>query len=155
MSLNRKKNCGNETIVCSQYFLRSSCSQILFREDVLKNFINVTGIHVCIKKRLQHRCFQVKSEKFLRTSFFTEHLRWLLLKPNMYMLQLRIYYILEQKISTGANANIAKTKREKQIVFVVERWIQYLLPRLKSRSAREASLHAAFMANCRTGSQTC
>ena len=32
-----------------------------------------------IKERLQHRCFPVKSLKFLRTSFFTEHLRWLLL----------------------------------------------------------------------------
>ena len=31
------------------------------------------------KKRLRHRCFRVNSAKFLRTSFFTEHLRWLLL----------------------------------------------------------------------------
>ena len=29
-----------------------------------------------IKKRLQHWCFPMK---LLRTSFFTEHLRWLLL----------------------------------------------------------------------------
>ena len=29
--------------------------------------------------RLQRRCFPVKFAKFLRTSFFTEHLRWLLL----------------------------------------------------------------------------
>ena len=27
-----------------------------------------------IKKRLQHRCFPVKFKKFLRTSFYTEHL---------------------------------------------------------------------------------
>ena len=32
-----------------------------------------------IKKRLQHRCFPVKLAKFLRTPFFKEHLRWLLL----------------------------------------------------------------------------
>ena len=32
-----------------------------------------------IKKRLQHKCFPEKFAKFLRTSFFTEHLRWLLL----------------------------------------------------------------------------
>ena len=37
------------------------------------------------------------------------------------MLQLPIYYILEQEISTGANADIAKPKRKKKIVFVVER----------------------------------
>ena len=32
------------------------------------------------KKRLCHRCFPVNFAKFLRTPFFTEHLRWLLLK---------------------------------------------------------------------------
>ena len=32
-----------------------------------------------IKKRLWHRCFPVNFAKFLRTPFFTEHLRWLLL----------------------------------------------------------------------------
>ena len=57
--------------------------------DVLKNVTNLTGkyrwkerLQACnfIKKRLQHRCFSVKCVKFLRTPFFTEHLRWLL--PN-------------------------------------------------------------------------
>ena len=33
-----------------------------------------------LKKRLWHRCFPVNFEKFLRTPFFTEHLRWLLLE---------------------------------------------------------------------------
>ena len=32
-----------------------------------------------LKKRLQHRCFPVNFVKFFRASFFTEHLRWLLL----------------------------------------------------------------------------
>ena len=32
-----------------------------------------------IKKRLQHKSFPVKFAQFLRTPFFTEHLRWLLL----------------------------------------------------------------------------
>ena len=61
---------------------------------VLKNFANfkrkhlfwslffnkVAGLKACkfITKGLQHRCFPVKFAKFLRTSFFTEHLRWLL-----------------------------------------------------------------------------
>ena len=34
-----------------------------------------------ILKRLQHRCFPVKFVKFLKTSFITEHLWWLLLDP--------------------------------------------------------------------------
>ena len=33
-----------------------------------------------IKKSLWHRCFPLNFVKFLRTSFFTEHLWWLLLK---------------------------------------------------------------------------
>ena len=32
-----------------------------------------------LKRRLWHRCFPVNFAKFLRTSFFTEHLWWLLL----------------------------------------------------------------------------
>ena len=32
-----------------------------------------------IKKSLQHRCFDVNIAKFLRTTFFIEHLQWLLL----------------------------------------------------------------------------
>ena len=61
-----------------------------------------------IKKRLQNKCCRVKFAKFLRAPFFTEHLQWLLLKLNIFMLQLPIYYILEHKISTGANADILK-----------------------------------------------
>ena len=34
---------------------------------------------VSLKKRLWHRCFPVNFVKFLRTPFFIEHLRWLLL----------------------------------------------------------------------------
>ena len=69
---------------------RSSLSQMFFKIDVLKDFANFTGKHQCwsfacnfIKKRLQHRRFPVKFANFLRTSFFTEHLRWLILsKPR-------------------------------------------------------------------------
>ena len=32
-----------------------------------------------LKKRLWYRCFLVNFPKFLRTAFFTEHFRWLLL----------------------------------------------------------------------------
>ena len=74
---------------------RRSRSQMFFKIDVLKNFANYTGKHPCwslfnkveglkacnfiIKKRLQHRCFPVKFVKFVKTLFFIEHLRWLLL----------------------------------------------------------------------------
>ena len=46
-----------------------------------------------IKKRLQHRFFPVKFAKFLRTPFFTEHVRWLLLEISH---ELSFYSIWEQ-----------------------------------------------------------
>ena len=52
---------------------RSSCSQMFFKIDVLKNFAIFTG------RRFQHSCFPVNIAKFLKTAFFIEHLRWLLL----------------------------------------------------------------------------
>ena len=68
----------------------------------------VANLSACnfIKKILQHRRFPMKFAKFLKTPFFTEHLRWLVLSVVMlqysYLLQLkasiierarRIYYL--------------------------------------------------------------
>ena len=49
-------------------------------------FNKVTGLQTCnfLKKRLQYRCFRVKFPKFLITSFFIEHLRWLLLGTGIH-----------------------------------------------------------------------
>ena len=57
---------------------RSSRLDVFCRKDVLRNFETAT----LSKRRLWHRCryFPVNFAKFLRTPFFTEHLRWLLLK---------------------------------------------------------------------------
>ena len=78
-----EKTCDNES-----HEKETTEAVVNFRRKRLKawNFI---------KRRLQHRCFLVKFAKFLRTPFFTEHLRWLLLKLNIFMLQLPLYYILE------------------------------------------------------------
>ena len=43
-----------------------------------------------IKRKLQHRRFPVKFAKFLRTPFFTEHIRWLILEISQ---QLSLYCI--------------------------------------------------------------
>ena len=42
-------------------------------------FSKPAGLKACnfTKKKLQHSCFPVNFEKFLRTAFFIEHLRWL------------------------------------------------------------------------------
>ena len=48
------------------------------KKPVLESLLNkVAGLSDCnfIKKRLQHKFFPVKFHKFLRASFFTEHLQ--------------------------------------------------------------------------------
>ena len=74
---------------------RSSCPEVFCKKGVLRNFGKFTGKHQCqslffnkvaglrpatlLEKRPWHRCFRVNIVKFLRTSFLTEHLWWLLL----------------------------------------------------------------------------
>ena len=74
---------------------RSSRPGVFCKKGVLRKFAKITGKHLCqslffnkvaglrlatsLKKRLWHRCFPVNFAKFLRTSFFIEHLWWLLL----------------------------------------------------------------------------
>ena len=55
-----------------------------------------------LKKSLWHRCFPVNFAKFLRTPFFTEHLRWLLLYQAVFQ--------YDQK-KQDKNVNIFRTKR--------------------------------------------
>ena len=65
------------------------------KKVALRNFAKFTGKYLCkrlffkdvaglspailLKNSLWHRCFLVNFAKFLRTPFFREHLRWLLL----------------------------------------------------------------------------
>ena len=73
---------------------RSSRPEVSCKKGVLRNFPKFTGKHLSqslffnkvagspatlLRKRLWHRCFPVNFAKFLRTFFFIEHLRWLLL----------------------------------------------------------------------------
>ena len=82
----------------------SECEQIrrklriwshLLKKSLMGNFIfcvvKVADLQTCnfIKKRIQQRCFSVKFAKSLRTPFFTEHLRRLLL--------IRVYFAWGEK----------------------------------------------------------
>ena len=62
---------------------RSSHQRCSAKKDVLRNFKKFTGKHLCkslfFNKAAGLRCFSVNFAKFLRTPFFTEYLRWLLL----------------------------------------------------------------------------
>ena len=70
--------------------------EMFCKKGVPKNFAKFAGKHLCqglffnkvaglspatlLKKRPWHRCFPANFANYLRTPFFTEHLRWLLLK---------------------------------------------------------------------------
>ena len=109
----KKQKCGNEsheketteTIVrryYSKYVLlkvlqESTCAknnlskrdQLYRKETLLK--INFTNF----KKETLTQVFFYKFCEIFMNTFFTEHLQWLLLKLNIPMLQLPIYYMLE------------------------------------------------------------
>ena len=63
----------------------------IFKTPKLESLFNKNaGLKTCnlIKKSLQHRCFSVKFAKFLRTPYFTEHIRWVPLKISLWTLSL-------------------------------------------------------------------
>ena len=76
-------------------FFVQKCPEVFCTKVVLKDFGKFLGKYLCqslcfnkvvslipgtlLKERLCYKCFPVNFPKFLRTSFFTEHLRWLLL----------------------------------------------------------------------------
>ena len=67
--------------------LQAVVQRCFCKKGVPRNFAKFTGKPLCqilfLNKvaglRLWHRCFPVNFEKFVRTPFLTEHLRWLLL----------------------------------------------------------------------------
>ena len=67
----------NKKTKTQQY--RNSRSQMFFKISARKSFANPTGYQACtlIENRPQHWCSPMKSAKFSRTTFLTEHPRWL------------------------------------------------------------------------------
>ena len=55
------------------------CQNPLENTCARNSFLIKLHAQALLKKSLWHRCFPVNFAKFLRTPFFTEHLRWLLL----------------------------------------------------------------------------
>ena len=90
--LNRDKKVLSVVWLASDYVIFKVRKQPfidVLQKAVQENFAIFTGKHMCwsffqacnfIKKRFQHRCFSANIAKYLRKTFFTEHLRWLLLK---------------------------------------------------------------------------
>ena len=66
----------------SQNLQKNTCVRVSFLKELQAetcNFIEKWAVAL-LKRRLWHRCFLVNFAKFLRTTFLTEHLRWLLMK---------------------------------------------------------------------------
>ena len=82
----------------------NSYSRIFFKIGVLTNLSNFTGKHLCWSLETPSKCFPVKFTEFLRTPFFTEHLRWLLLKISL--IQIIFQFSLQLQISKVDNIYI-------------------------------------------------
>ena len=130
----------------------SQKSQLLKREVQVKEQVSEVGVHrlqigwsykfhrkttvldsisnkaadlkVCnsIKKRLQHCCLPVKLAKFLKTPFFTEEFRWLLLTFNSCL-----------------HRNSGQKRAWLSAINTNFSWKKYLLPR-KSRSSQRSQV---------------
>ena len=77
-------------------FAEKQLPEASYEKGFRRNFVKFTGKHLwqslffnkvaglmlvtLVKKRLWHKCFPVNFEKFLKITFFVEHLRWLDLK---------------------------------------------------------------------------
>ena len=81
---------------------RSSHRRCSLENGVLKNFANFSGKH------FWHRCLPVRFAKFLRTPFFKEHLRWLLLKKVL-VETFNNHYVNIVENSTGVSPIVSGT----------------------------------------------
>ena len=98
------------------------------KKGVLRNFEKLTGKHLfqrlffnkvvglspatLLKKSLWRRCFPANFAKFLRTPFFTEHLRWLLQQWRCYVIDniASVYFAVSmRRYAIFSNAEISIT----------------------------------------------
>ena len=86
--------------------------------DVLKNFANFTGKRLCLRPATllkKRRCFPVHFAKFLRTPFFTDHLRTTaLVNPNRVTNTIIIISMKKKKEKKTRNKEWKKEKKEKK-----------------------------------------
>ena len=123
--------------------------QLLFIVFQVLNFDPVTEIlkircHIYILMKIFLKIFQNSQETFVLEETpvnFAKFFRTPFLQNNSGQLLLKV--------------DIAITKHEIQIVFVVESWMQCLLLQLKSQRVREESHYPAFMGNSPTISHIC
>ena len=116
---------------------RSSRPKVFQKKGVLRNFLKLTGKHLCqslffnnvadlrpailLKKETLHRWFPANFAKFLRTHFLIENLQWLLLRaPNFVS-------VSQCVLCTIQNASNSLAKTHLRIPFL-QKSSQWLLP---------------------------
>ena len=110
-------------------FIQKVRPEVFCIKHVRKHF---RGSHpVCLrpatllKMRLWHRCFPVNFVKFLRTPYFTEHLRWLLLIFRKIHRKYRCWSLFLIKVSSCKFCKNFKTPK-----------LQYICQKQSSRGVR-------------------
>ena len=124
------------------------------KKGALRKFAKFAGKNLCqrlffnkvagpmsaslLKKGLWHRCFPVNFAKFLRTSFFTEHLRWsfaFTFNPLHYVKSVQIrsfFWSVFSCIYSVFSPNIGKYGQEKAPYLDIFHTV--LVPRILKRS---------------------
>ena len=94
---------------------RSGHPEVFYKKSVLRNFAKFTGKQLCqslffkkislLKKRLWRWFYPVNFTKFLRTPFFREHLRWLLLTERKLNVHSRYHSTIPSKLGLTSRQN--------------------------------------------------
>ena len=94
---------------------RSSRSQMLFIIYVLKRFTICSGKYLCSSLFLiKFRCFLVNIARFLRTAFYIEHLRWMLLDLILACERSRLVVFCKKDVHRNFAKFRGKHKKEKK-----------------------------------------
>ena len=88
-------------IIQNTYVFQKQPPEIFCKKGVLKSFAKCKGKHVC------WRLLNCRPESLLRTPFFTEHVRWLLLKYGI-MYTFWITTLIKRDSNTGVSFEICK-----------------------------------------------
>ena len=85
--------------------LECTCARVYFLINLQAWGLGSTTL---LKKRVWHRCFPVNFAKFLRTPFYVEHLRWLLLENSRKNERFRfmIMWMIGKNLNLHLNQNI-------------------------------------------------
>ena len=128
MQITNGKQCELNSVSCF-FTYRSCCPKMFCKKGVLRNFVKFTGKHLCQSLffdkvaglRLWHRWFPVNLTKFLRTPFFTEYLRWLLLHIKQ-KIGVSSATVIKQFVQVSSAHILNYKQKECAFMFIISRF---------------------------------